>query len=200
MLSRCGESFYRRSRIAKAIFRNGCTLYVLLRPPSPGFSVSASLFHMTHIRMHRTFGNRQVSACHIWRKRYNPNGELSDEHSYFDLFHCLISKVYHITGTLGIQSFSLSLDVVCFNSHFLTPTIIAGDVFYFSDNMFHADNLLRIKPMFFLTSPMIRLWYSVFWLHAPRDWTTSRVFRDNSIVSMRFSPIRAERIRQSLRL
>ena len=33
--------------------------------------------------VNRTFGNRQVSACHIWRKRYNRSGGLSDGCSYY---------------------------------------------------------------------------------------------------------------------
>ena len=105
MLSSCGESFYRRSRIAKAIFRNGCTLYVLPRPPSPGSSVSASLSRTDRIRMHRTSGNRQGNACHISRKRCNRSGGLSDGCSYYLPFSIdsIARNISYITcGTIAL--------------------------------------------------------------------------------------------------
>ena len=90
-----------RSRIAKVSFHNGCMFCAPFRPLSPGFSVSVSQFHMDHIRMHRTSGNRQGNACRIWQKRYNPNGELFDGYSYqVSLSSSIILKIsYTNAGT-----------------------------------------------------------------------------------------------------
>ena len=74
--------FYRRTGIMEVLYRNGCTVYAPLRQPPPGYGVSSSRFHMVRIRTHRTSCNRQVSACRTWRRRCNPNGELSGECSY----------------------------------------------------------------------------------------------------------------------
>ena len=105
MLSSCGESFYRRSRIVKAVFCSGCTPCVLHRPPSPGSSVSASLSRTDRIRMHRTSGNKQGNACHISRKRCNRSGGLSDGCSYYLPFSIdsIARNISYITcGTIAL--------------------------------------------------------------------------------------------------
>ena len=73
---------YRRTWITEVLYRNGCTVYAPLRQPPPGYGVSSSQSHMVRIRTHRTSCNMQVSACRTWRRRCNPNGELSGECSY----------------------------------------------------------------------------------------------------------------------
>lgn len=73
---------YRRTGIMEVLYHNGCTVYAPLRQRPPGYGVSSSRFHMVRIRTHRTSCNRQVSACRTWRRRCNPNGELSGECSY----------------------------------------------------------------------------------------------------------------------
>lgn len=73
---------YRRIGITEALSHSECTTSAPLRQSPPSYGVSSSQFHMTRIRLHRTSCNRQVSACHIWRKWCNPNGELSGECSY----------------------------------------------------------------------------------------------------------------------
>lgn len=73
---------YRRTWITEVLFHSGCTVYAPLRQPPPGYGVSSSQSHMVRIRMRHTSGNRQVSDCRTWRRRCNPNGELSGECSY----------------------------------------------------------------------------------------------------------------------
>lgn len=129
MLSHFGGLSCHRSRIAKESFRNGCILCAPSRLPSPGFSVSASLFRMDHIRMNRTFGNRQVNACHIWRKRYNPNGELSDEHSYFYyifiFYSCIKDIICAITSTVQPLP-SILYRCVSLHSHLYQSRIVCN--------------------------------------------------------------------------
>lgn len=72
---------YQKTGITEALYHSGCTACAPLRQPPPGYGVSSSQFRMAHTRMHHTSGNMQVSACCIWRKKCNPNGELSDGYS-----------------------------------------------------------------------------------------------------------------------
>lgn len=73
---------YRKTGITEALYHSGCTAYAPLRQPPPGYGVSSSRFHMARIRTHRTSCNMQGNACRTWRRRCNPNGELSGECSY----------------------------------------------------------------------------------------------------------------------
>lgn len=79
---RSGGLSYRRTGITEALYHSGYTAYAPPRQPPPGYEVSSSQLHMVRIRMRRTSGNRQVSACRTWRRRCNPNGEQSDVCSY----------------------------------------------------------------------------------------------------------------------
>lgn len=75
---------YRKTGITEALYHSGYTACAPLRQPPPGYGVSSSQFRMARTRMHHTSGNRQVSACRTWRRRCNPNGELSDGYSFFN--------------------------------------------------------------------------------------------------------------------
>ena len=96
---------YRKNGITEVLYRNGCTVYAPLRQPPPGYGVSSSQSHMVRIRTHRTSCNMQGNACRTWRRRCNPNGELSGECSYYLPFSIdsIARNISYITcGTIAL--------------------------------------------------------------------------------------------------
>ena len=102
---RSGGLSYRRTGITEALYHSGYTAYAPPRQLPPGYGVSSSQSHMVRIRMRRTSGNRQVSACRTWRRRCNPNGGWSDGYSYYLPFSIdsIARNISYITcGTIAL--------------------------------------------------------------------------------------------------
>lgn len=71
---------------------------------------------------------------------------------------CLFSLIAHIVLKMIIDSIDVHVVVL--------PSANRQTV---TSEYYHDAIFLRIKPMFCFTSPIMRLWYSVFLLHTPRD-------------------------------